>query len=79
MYQNAHLGGAFRNNLAFFAIDLDQLMREQSPRIRALLRQLAARIPQAAGPAAVAAEAYSIDQVEEALQVHGEALVTPWW
>ncbi len=41
IYQNARLGLLpFRNNLAFFAIDLDQLMRERPDRVGKLLREL---------------------------------------
>ncbi len=69
IYQNAHLGLLpFRNNLAFFAIDLDQLMREQSARIGALLRQLAARFTGPDGLRPLPHQTYSIDQVEEAFR-----------
>ncbi|MFW6168861.1 MAG: type I polyketide synthase [Planctomycetota bacterium] len=44
IHQNARLGLLpFRNNLSFFAIDLDQLMRESPDRIGRLLRNLASR------------------------------------
>ncbi|MGM0488484.1 MAG: SDR family NAD(P)-dependent oxidoreductase [Planctomycetota bacterium] len=44
IHQNTRLGLLpFRNNLSFFAIDLDQLMRESPDRIGRLLRDLASR------------------------------------
>jgi acyl transferase domain-containing protein/aryl carrier-like protein len=43
IYGNSRLGlHAFRNNLSFFAIDLDQLMRKRPQRIGRLLRKLMA-------------------------------------
>ncbi|QEF97170.1 Phthiocerol synthesis polyketide synthase type I PpsC [Stieleria maiorica] len=44
IYADASLGlETFKNNLALFAIDLDQLFREQPERMGRMLRQLAAR------------------------------------